>query len=208
MEYNTTRDKLIISQYGRNVQKLVKFAMIIEDREKRTNFAKSIVQIMGQLNPGTRDSGDFRHKLWDHLFVISDFKLDVDSLYPMPSSDSFSAKPEKLHYGENSIKYKMYGSNVAKIIDAAIKYEEGPEKDALVHAIANHMKKSYLNWNRESVDDDLIFEHLKVLSGDKLKLSEDKSLSTTSDILARSRKKKPAKPTTQKRNIKGRKKRR
>jgi len=208
MEYNTTRDKLNISQYGRNIQKLIKYAMTIEDREKRTNFAKMIVQIMGQINPGARDSGDFRHKLWDHLFVISDFKLDVDSPYPMPSPDTFTAKPEQLHYSENNIKYKMYGSNVTKIIDAAIKYEDGPEKDALVHAIANHLKKSYLNWNRESVDDTLIFEHLKVLSGGKLKLNEDFSLSTTSDILARNKKKKTTRPTNQKRNVKRIKKRR
>jgi hypothetical protein len=200
MEYNTTRDKLIISQYGRNVQKLVKYCMSIEDREKRTNFAKLIIQIMGQLNPGARDSGDFRHKLWDHLYVISDFKLDVDSSYEMPAPEKFTAKPEKIQYSENNIKYKMYGSNVDKIIKEAINYEDGPEKDALVHAIANHLKKSYLNWNRESVDDDLIFEHLEVLSGGKLKLNKDLYLSTTSDILARNKKKKVDKPTNMKRN--------
>ena len=207
MDYNTTRDKLIISQYGRNVQKLVKYCMSIEDREKRTNFAKLIVQIMGQLNPGARDSGDFRHKLWDHLYVISDFKLDVDTPYTMPSPDTFNAKPDSLDYSENNIKYKMYGSNVDKIVNAAIDYEEGPEKDALVHAIANHLKKSYLNWNRESVDDDLIFEHLEVLSKGKLKLREDLSLNSTSDILARHRKKKVVKPTYQKRNLKIKKRR-
>jgi hypothetical protein len=202
MEYNTTRDKLIISEYGRNIQKLVKYAMTIEDREKRTSFAKLIVQIMGQMNPGARDSGDFRHKLWDHLYVISDFQLDVDSPYPMPSKDAISSKPENLQYSDNNITYKMYGSNVVKIIDAAIKYEEGPEKDALVHAIANHLKKSYLNWNRESVADDLIFEHLEVLSGGQLKLKQDLTLNTTSDILSRNRKKKPTKPGMQKRNHK------
>ena len=199
MDYNTTRDKLIISQYGRNVQKLVKYAMTIEDREKRTNFAKLIIQIMGQLNPGARETGDFRHKLWDHLYVISDFKLDVDSSYEMPSPETFNAKPDVLAYSKNNIKYKMYGSNVDKIIMAAIKYEDGPEKDALVHAIANHLKKSYLNWNRESVDDDLIFEHLEVLSDGKLKLSKDLYLNTTSDILSRNKKKKPARPTNTKR---------
>ena len=199
MEYNTTRDKLIISQYGRNIQKLVKYCMSIEDREKRTNFAKVIVQIMGQMNQGARDSGDFRHKLWDHLYVISDFKLDVDSSYEMPSPDVFTAKPDAIEYSENNIKYKMYGSNVDKIIKEAIKYEDGPEKDALVHAIANHLKKSYLNWNRESVDDDLIFEHLEVLSDGKLKLNKDLYLSTTSDILARNKKKKVVRPTNTKR---------
>ncbi len=200
MEYNTTRNKLIISQYGRNVQKLVKHCLSIEDREKRSNFAKLIIQIMGQLNPGARETGDFRHKLWDHLYVISEFKLDVDTSYAMPSPDVFTAKPDKIEYSENNIKYKMYGSNVDSIIKEAIKYEDGPEKDALVHAIANHLKKSYLNWNRESVDDDLIFEHLEVLSDGKLKLNKDLYLSSTSDILARNKKKKVVRPTNMKRS--------
>jgi hypothetical protein len=198
MEYNTTRDKLVISEYGRNVQKLVNYAKTIEDREQRTKFAKLIIQIMGQMNPGTRDSGDFRHKLWDHLFIIGGFELDVDAPYDMPSKEALAAKPERLKYRENNIEFKMYGTNIEKIINAAIAYEEGPEKDALVHTIANHLKKSYLAWNRESVDDSLIFEHLRVLSDGKLKLSEDKTLTTTSDILARNRKKKQAKQTNKK----------
>jgi hypothetical protein len=198
MEYNTQRDKMIISEYGRNVQKLVNYAKTIEDREKRTKFSKLIIQIMGQMNPSARDSGDFRHKLWDHLYIISDFELDVDAPYDMPSKESLEAKPERLNYGENNIEFKMYGTNIEKIIKAAIAYEEGPEKDALVHTIANHLKKSYLNWNRESVDDSLIFEHLRVLSDGKLKLSDDKTLTSTSDILARNRKKKVVKPTNKK----------
>lgn len=200
MEYNTTRDKLIISQYGRNVQKLVRHCMTIEDMKERTDFAKLIVQIMGQLNPSARESGDFRHKLWDHLYVISEFKLDVDSSYEMPSPEILSAKPDKIKYRDNNIKYKMYGSNINFIIQEAIKYEEGPEKDALVHAIANHLKKSYLNWNRESVDDDLIFEHLEVLSGGKLKLNKDLYLNSTSEILARNKKKKADRPSNLKKN--------
>jgi hypothetical protein len=118
----------------------------------------------------------------------------------MPSPDVFTAKPDRIKYSENNIKYKMYGSNVDKIIKAAIEFEEGPEKDALVHAIANHLKKSYLNWNRESVDDELIFEHLEVLSDGKLKLNKDLYLSTTSDILARNKKKKVTKQSNTKRS--------
>ncbi|MCB2220642.1 MAG: DUF4290 domain-containing protein [Bacteroidetes bacterium] len=194
MEYNTTRDKLIISEYGRNVQKLVREAMKIEDREKRSKFAKVIVQIMGQLNPAVRDSGDYKHKLWDHLHIISDFKLDVDAPYDPPSREALQARPEKISYGDNHIKYRMYGSNVAKIIDKAVELEDGYEKDALVHAIANHLKKSYLNWNRESVDDEQIFEHLKVLSHGKLELKEDLRLNSTNEILARNKKKKINKP--------------
>ncbi|MCD4682683.1 MAG: DUF4290 domain-containing protein [Bacteroidales bacterium] len=198
MEYNTSRDHLIISEYGRNVQKLVRYALTIEDREKRTSFAKVIIQIMGQMNPSARDSGDFRHKLWDHLHIISDFQLDVDTSYPVPSKESLAVKPDKLEYRDNNIDYKMYGTNIEKIIEAAIKYDEGDEKDALVHTITNHMKKSYLNWNRESVDDTLIFEHLKVLSDDKLKLKDGLTLNTTSEILARNKKKKEFKPSNKK----------
>lgn len=197
MEYNTGRDKLIISEYGRNVQKLVKHALSIEDREKRTKFAKVIVQIMGQLNPSARETSDYLHKLWDHLYIISDFKLDVDSPYPPPSKEILTTKPEMIQYRDNNIRYKVYGSNIEKIIKVAKTFEEGPEKKALIHTIANHLKKSYLNWNRDSVNDELIFEHLEKLSSGDLKLHEDLSLSTTNDILAKNKRKKPTKQTSQ-----------
>ena len=191
MEYNTTRNKLIISEYGRNVQKLTNHAIAIEDREKRTEFAKMIIQVMGQMNTQSRDSGDFKHKLWDHLFIIADFKLDVDAPYDPPSKDVITAKPDDIKYKENHIRYRMYGSNITKIINEAIEYEEGEEKEALILAIANHMKKSYLNWNRESVDDDLIVNHLVTLSKNRIELAEDTKLNSTGEILARNRKKKP-----------------
>lgn len=194
MEYNSSRDKMIIREYGRNVQKLVNYAFTIEDREQRTKFAKVIIQIMGQMNPGIRETGDFRHKLWDHLHFIADFKLDVDAPYPIPTHTMQDTKPEKLAYDNNVIKYKMYGSNIVKIIEKAIQFEEGEEKDALVHAIANHLKKSYLNWNRESVDDELIFEHLKALSRGNLELRDELSLNSTNLILSRNKKKAPPPP--------------
>lgn len=192
MEYNSTRNKLKISEYGRNVQKLVNLAKTIEDREVRTKFAKVIVQIMGQMNPQIRDSGDFRHKLWDHLHIIADFELDVDSPYPAPSKEILYSKPEQLEYSQNTIRYKMYGSNIVKIINKAKDFDEGPERDALIHAIANHLKKSYLSWNRESVDDEQIFEHLKTLSLDDLRLKDELKLNTTNEILSRNKKKKAA----------------
>jgi len=196
MEYNTTRNKLKISEYGRNVQKLVNLAKTIEDRELRTKFAKVIVGIMGQMNPTIRDSGDFRHKLWDHLYIIADFDLDVDAPYPTPSREMLEKKPVRLTYGEKNIRYRMYGANIVKIIEKAMEHEEGEEKDALIHAIANHLKKSYLSWNRESVDDEQIFEHLETLSKGNLKLKEELKLNTTNEILSRNRKKKttPTKP--------------
>ncbi len=193
MDYNTTREGLNIKEYGRNVQKLVQYALTIEDREKRTAFAKLIVQIMGTLNPQANNAGDFRHKLWDHLYVISEYQLDVDGPYPPPSKEAIEAKAPKLEYQNNNIRYKVYGSNMEKIIAKAIEFEEGPEKEALIKTIANHLKKSYLNWNRDSVNDDLIFEHLEVLSDGKLKVEDRSMLASTSDILARTRKKKPMK---------------
>lgn len=194
MEYNTGRGKLFIREYGRNTQKLIHYCTSIEDKTERTAFAKTIIQIMAQINPAARESGDFRHKLWDHLHIMSDFKLDVDAPYPLPSRDILIAKPDRLKYHSERVDYKMYGANIKKIIDVAIGFEEGPEKDALVHAIANHLKKSYLNWNRESVADDLIFEHLESLSNGKLQLKDELRLSTTNDILSRNKKKTPVKP--------------
>ena len=193
MEYNTTREGLNIKEYGRNVQKLVQYALTIEDRGKRTAFAKLIVQIMGTLNPQANNAGDFRHKLWDHLYVISDYKLDVDGPYDPPTKETIEAKTPRLEYKNNTIRYKVYGSNMEKIIEKAINFEEGPEKEALIKTIANHLKKSYLNWNRDSVNDDLIFEHLEVLSDGKLKVVDKNMLTSTSEILARTRKKKPTK---------------
>ena len=194
MEYNTGRGKLLIREYGRNTQKLIQYCTSIEDRAKRTVFAKTIIQIMAQINPAARESGDFRHKLWDHLHIMAEFKLDVDAPYPLPSQDILIARPDKIKYHSDRAQYKMYGSNIKKIIDTAITFEDGPEKDALVHAIANHMKKSYLNWNRESVADDLIFEHLDSLSNGKLQLKNELRLSSTNDILSRNKKKTPEKP--------------
>jgi len=192
MEYNTTRDKMRIGEYGRNIQKMVQIIIAEEDRDKRTKMAKVLVQIMGQMNPTIRESGDFKHKLWDHLHIIADFKLDIDAPYPAPTKEMLEAKPDQIAYSENNIRYKMYGSNIARVIEEAIKFEDGPEKDALVHAIANHLKKQYLAWNRESVDDVQIFEHLKVLSKGQLELKEELQLNTTNEILSRNKKKKPA----------------
>jgi len=203
MEYNTSRNKLIISEYGRNVQKLVKYCMTIEDRVERTKFAKIIIQIMGQMNPSVRESGDFRHKLWDHMHVISDFQLDVDAPYPLPTKKFQDIKPQQVGYGEHDIKFKMYGANIVKIIEKANEFEEGEEKDALVHAIANHLKKSYLNWNRESVDDELIMDHLNTLSKGKLEMKDDLRLNTTNEILARNKKKKTVTKTPTKGPRKG-----
>ena len=189
MDYNTSLPKMIIAEYGRNIQKMVDFAITVKDKEERNKVAKAIIQIMGQLNPHLRDITDFKHKLWDHIFIMSDFKLEVDSPFPKPDKKSFQTKPELLKYPQKKMKYRFYGKTIEDIIAEAVSYKEGEEKDVLIEMIANHMKKSYLNWNLDSVDDSLILQHLKEFSTGKLKLKESSKLSNTIDILARNKKK-------------------
>ena len=182
MEYNTSLTKLIIPEYGRNVQKMVHSIIAIEDREKRNHQAKSIIEVMGNLNPHLRDVPDFKHKLWDHLFIMSDFHLDVDSPYDRPSKESFEEKPEMLKYSDNNIKYRHYGKILPLIIKRTIDIDEGEYKDFLVFTIANHMKKSYLTWNKANVEDEVILKHLSQISDDKLSMKETFKLSSFSDV--------------------------
>jgi hypothetical protein len=170
IEYNTERVHLIIPEYGRHIQKMVGHAIALEDREARNNCAKSIISVMGNLNPHLRDVPDFQHKLWDQLFIISDFNLDVDSPYPMPSREELAERPEPLDYPQNFPKYRFYGNNIKRMIDVAISWEDGDKKDGLVITIANHMKKCFLNWNKDTVEDDVIFKHLFELSDGKINL--------------------------------------
>ena len=189
-DYNTRRPQMVIPEYGRNIQKMVEHAITIEDRSERNKVAQAIINVMGQLNPHLRDITDFKHKLWDHIFIISDFKLDVDSPYPIPDKESILKKPEKLDYPQSRIKFKHYGKSIEYIIDEAVKMEEGEMKVELIKMIANLMKKSYLTWNRESVDDDLIISDLESLSKGKLKVDDSFQLNQTNDILAQTVKKK------------------
>ena len=199
LEYNSERTKLIIPEYGRHIQKMVEHAVAIEDEKERNKVAKSIIAVMGNMNPHLRDVPDFQHMLWDQLFIISDFKLDVDSPFPKPSREMLEERPERMTYPQNFPKYRFYGNNIKRMIDQANNWEEGPEKEGLVYTIANHMKKSYLSWNKDTVDDKVIFEHLKELSGGKINLkNRDEDLSEASELLRGNKKhatKKPAKKT-------------
>jgi hypothetical protein len=197
MEYNTTRPAMTIPEYGRNIQEMIRYACTIEDREKRTKAARFIVNVMAQMHTQAKDSADFKRKLWDHLYIISEFKIDVDSPFPPPPPLTLSTKPEKVSYHDKEIEFRHYGKNIAIIIEKAAEFPEGEEKDALVKTIAIHLKKSYLNWNRESVTDDLIEEHLRILSRGRLKLKEDVKLTTTNDLLARNKPKKQFRPKNQ-----------
>jgi hypothetical protein len=189
LEYNAERPHLIIPEYGRHLQKLIDQATVIEDVEERNKAAKYIIQVMGSLNPHLRDVLDFQHKLWDQLFIMSDFKLQVDSPYPIPTRDVISLKPERLAYPQKNPKYRFYGNNIKYMIEVANKWEEGEMKSALVKVIANHMKKSYLSWNKDTVTDAVIFEHLYELSEGTINLIQSQEeLSTTNDLIRTNKK--------------------
>jgi hypothetical protein len=184
LEYNSQRSHLIIPEYGRHLQKLIDQATAIEDRDVRNKAAKYIISVMGSLNPHLRDVLDFQHKLWDQLFIMSDFRLDVDSPYPIPSKDILTQKPDRLKYPQNFPKYRFYGNNIKYMIDVANSWEESDLKNALVLVIANHMKKSYLSWNKDTVADEVIFGHLSELSDGKLNLTNsNEELLNTHDLM-------------------------
>ena len=179
LEYNTERTKLIIPEYGRHIHKMIDQALACKDKVERNNMAKAIIGVMGNLNPHLRDVPDFQHKLWDQLFIMSDFSLEVDSPYPKPLKEVFSQRPEKLNYPQNFPKYRFYGNNIKRMIDVAIGWKECDMKKQLIYVIANHMKKCFLNWNKDTVEDEVIFNHLSELSDGKLIL--DPALKPLSD---------------------------
>ncbi len=184
---------MVLPEYGRNIQKMVEYAVQIEDREERNKASRAIIAIMGNLNPHLRDVSDFKHKLWDHLFIISDFKLDIDSPYQKPTPEILFEKPKQVPYKNYDIRYKHYGKIIELLIKEASEFKEGEERDALIRLIANHMKKCYLTWNREVVDDKSIFENLKTLSGGKIVVGDELKLADTRDILSKNKKKRPPK---------------
>ncbi len=181
----------MLPEYGRNIQKMVEYAIGLEDREERNKAVHAIISIMGNLNPHLRDVSDFKHKLWDHLAIMSDFKLDIDAPYETPVPEILFEKPRPMHYNNHNIRFKHYGKIIELLIGEAVKYEDGIEKDTLVRLIANHMKKCYLTWNREVVTDEIIFEDLKTMSGGKIIVGEDVKLSESREILAKAKKKRP-----------------
>ncbi len=170
LSYNTQLKKLAMPEYGRNVQQMVDHCCTIEDREERTRCAYSIVQIMGNLFPELRDEADYKHKLWDHLAIMSDFKLDIDYPYDVVKEENLVSKPERLGYKLETIKYRHYGKIIERMILKAAEYEPGEERDALVMLIANHMKKLIYQISNEDVDDAKIFKDLAYYSHGKINL--------------------------------------
>jgi hypothetical protein len=181
-DYNTSRNKLILPEYGRNIQKMVEHILSIPDRDERNNLAQAVIIIMGNMNPHLRDINDFKHKLWDHLAIMAGFQLDIDFPYEIPQPEAFMEKPRRVSYSNSNIHYRHYGHIVENLLKEALKLPEGEDKDTLTKLIANHMKKSYLAWNRESVTDETIFNDLYELSGKKLSVKEGVKLSEQKDF--------------------------
>lgn len=192
MDYNSNRKKLPLPEYGRNIQNMVDYLMTIEDRDKRTREAHIVIDVMGNLYTYLRDVDEFKHKLWDHLAIMADFKLDIDYPYEPPSPDILTEKPNQVPYNQHNIRYRHYGLVMENMIKEVAEYE-GEERKVLIEMLANHMKKTYLNWNKDSVEDEKIFLDLKELSGGKIDLTTDDLVLAEVKKLVGKKKKKPQK---------------
>lgn len=175
-DYNTTRNELILAEYGRNVQNMVKYIIELPDLEERNKYAQAVIDLMGFLNPHLRDVADFKHKLWDHLHIISGYKIDVDSPYPKPTPEDALVKPKHIGYPQQKITYKHYGKTVETMIEKAKAVDDPERRAAMVQGIANFMKMAYVTWNKDSVADETILKNLRELSGGELQLDENVNL--------------------------------
>lgn len=163
-------------EYGRIIQQLVERCKELSSKEDRNEMAMAIIDFMGQRNPQLRDEDNYKHKLWDHLYILADHELDVDSPYPFPTKEQLEEKPQRMEYPKLQGDFKFYGKSILQLIEKAIELEPGDEKEALIEVIANNMKKSYNVYNKEHVTDDVIFRHLKELSENRLDLTGIESL--------------------------------
>lgn len=171
MEYNTARNHLIMREYGRNVQRMIEYILTIKDREHRQQQVMAVIELMGTLQPHLRNVEDFRHKLWDHLFLVSDFKLDVDSPYPIPTRETLRAKPDRMPYPKKYPRYRHFGKNLEMVLDKALKEKDPDMKEGFTQVIGNYMKLAYGNWHKESVHDDAIKAELNNITEGKLQYS-------------------------------------
>ncbi|GHT17763.1 hypothetical protein FACS189429_2610 [Bacteroidia bacterium] len=173
MKYTTLEGKLKMPEYGRNIQQMVEHAINIPDREERTRCVNSIINTMGNLFPYLRDVDDFKHKLWDHVAIMSDFKLDIDFPYEILQAENLYTRPDKVPYKSSRIHYLHYGRTVEEMIEKAAEMPQGEERSELIVLVANQMKKCFLTWNKEAVDDSKIFDDLRELSYGKINISEE-----------------------------------
>jgi len=173
MKYNTDLSKLIIPEYGRHIHQIIENLSTIKDKKKRNEQTEIVIQIMGNLNPHLRDVNDFKHKLWDHLFIMSDYKLDVDSPYPIPEKKEQEERPKKIDNTQGSVKYRHYGKFVIDMLSKVHDIKDEETKNKIIISIANQMKRSYINWNKSNVLDEFIFNEIEEISNGKLKIPEN-----------------------------------
>lgn len=179
MDYNTQRKKLIMPEYGRHVQKMIEYVVSIPDKEKRNEQIRSVVGVMGILNPQLRDLNDFKHKLWDHVHIISDFEIDIESPYPTPTKETFSTKPNPVPLDKSPLKAAHYGRNIQNMIEMIASKPEDETRKNMVMVLANYMRQQYLIWNKDTVTEETIFKDIKELSGGRLSVPEDFHLTIT-----------------------------
>ena len=183
MEYNTQRPEMILPEYGRNVQNMIAYAMELGSKEERNSAARAIIEVMGQLNPHLRDVDDFKHKLWTHLFVMSDFQLDADSPYEMPTRETLAKKPDLMTYPKSKIRFGHYGKYTERILDQIVEEKDEKAQEYLKLTMGNFMKKQFLAYNNDAVENNLIAQQFSDLSGGKLKLDNPENLMPTNQIL-------------------------
>jgi hypothetical protein len=183
MEYNTQRPNLLLSEYGRGMQKMVDKVVEVEDRELRSKLSVSLMNVMINLNPGIKDLDNYQQKLWDHLHIMSDFKLDIDGPFPKPIPELIHQKPEPIPYNNVRIKFRFYGRNLQYMVDRATRVENEEVKQSFINMIASFMTNSSRNWNNENLTPEVITDHLKILSKDRLHLnSEDLNIHVEKDF--------------------------
>ncbi|MDR3351335.1 MAG: DUF4290 domain-containing protein [Prevotellaceae bacterium] len=163
-DYNSQRRNLVLPEYGRHIQKMIQYVKSIKDREKRNEQVRAVVAVMGNLNPHLRDIVDFRHKLWDHVYLIADFEIDIDSPYPLPTPATFKEKPATIPYPKSPVSIMHYGRNIENMLKVLADIPECPNKETMITAMANYMKKQYLTWNKDTVTDDIILKDMESLS--------------------------------------------
>jgi len=171
MEYNTTRNGLVMREYGRHIQKMIEYLLTIDDEEKRQKNAQALIELMGFLNPHLKNVEDFKHMLWDHLFLISDFKLDVRSPYPIPTRETLKPKSEPLRYPKRYPKHSHLGKNLELVINKALSEENPDKRLGFANSIAYYMKLSYSNWHKETVHDDAIQSELTQITHGQLEFT-------------------------------------
>ncbi len=193
-DYNTQRKRMALPEYGRNVQRMVDHVKTLKDRDERNRAAKTVIQVMGNLNPHLRDISDFKHKLWDHLSIIAELDLDIDSPYPAPEVSKLNEKPNTIPYSQGNIRWLHYGRIIELMIKAACDLEEGEEKEYLTTLIVNQMKKSYITWNRSQVPDEVIINDMKLLSRGRLKMTEGVKILEVRELMPQPKKKPQGKP--------------